>query len=90
MWGGGGRVEDGWGEGEGGRRGNVSMIGSKSQGSDPKSFLLVFCTPVKKDVYNQVGDGWLKCCCTSKEAVGLLGTEAQDGHLDFHTTPELC
>ena len=22
--------------------------------------------------------------------VGLLGTGAQDGHLDFHTTPELC
>ena len=22
--------------------------------------------------------------------VGLLGTGAQDGHLDFHTAPELC
>ena len=22
--------------------------------------------------------------------VGLLGTGAQDGHLDFHTVPELC
>ena len=27
----------------------------------------------------------LKCCFTSIETVGLLGTEAQDGHLDFHT-----
>ena len=29
---------------------------------------------------------------TSTETVGLLGTErgAQDGHLDFHTAPELC
>ena len=29
------------------------------------------------------------CCFTSTETVGLLGTGAQDGHLDFHTTPEL-
>ena len=30
------------------------------------------------------------CCSTSTETVGLLGTGAQDGHLDFHTAPELC
>ena len=30
----------------------------------------------------------LKCCFTSAETVGLLGTGAQDVHLDFHTTPE--
>ena len=29
-------------------------------------------------------------CFTSTETVGLLGTGAQDGHLDFHTAPELC
>ena len=29
-----------------------------------------------------------ECCFTSTETVGLLGTEAQDGHLDFHTAPE--
>ena len=34
--------------------------------------------------------GWLKCCFTSIETVGLLGTGAQDVHLDFHTAPELC
>ena len=34
--------------------------------------------------------GWLKCCSTATETVGLLGTGAQDGHLDFHTAPELC
>ena len=28
---------------------------------------------------------WLKCCFTSTETVGLLGTGAQDVHLDFHT-----
>ena len=32
----------------------------------------------------------LKCCFTSTETVGLLGMGAQDGHLDFHTAPELC
>ena len=33
--------------------------------------------------------GWLKCCFTSTETVSLLGTRAQDGHLHFHTAPEL-
>ena len=33
---------------------------------------------------------WLvECCFTSTETVGLLATGAQDGHLDFHTAPEL-
>ena len=32
---------------------------------------------------------WLKCRFTSTETVGLLGTGAQDSHLDFHTAPEL-
>ena len=27
----------------------------------------------------------LKCCFTSTETVGLLGTGAPDGHLDIHT-----
>ena len=31
-----------------------------------------------------------ECCFTSTETVGLLGTGAQDGHLDFHTAPDLC
>ena len=32
-----------------------------------------------------------ECCFTFTETVGLLGTGAQDAHLDFHTfTPELC
>ena len=35
-------------------------------------------------------NGWLKCCFTSTETIGLLGTGAQDGHLDFHTAPDLC
>ena len=29
--------------------------------------------------------GWLKCCFTSTETVGLLGTGAQDVHLDFQS-----
>ena len=32
----------------------------------------------------------VECCFTSPETVGLLETGAQDGHLDFHTAPELC
>ena len=33
--------------------------------------------------------GWLvECCFTSTETVGLFGTGAQDGHLDFHAAPE--
>ena len=32
----------------------------------------------------------VECCFTSTETVGLLGTGAQDVHLDFHTAPELC
>ena len=31
---------------------------------------------------------WLKSCFMSTETVGLLGTRAQDVHLDFHTAPE--
>ena len=33
----------------------------------------------------------IECCFTSTETVGLLGTGAQDSHLDFqfHTAPEL-
>ena len=32
---------------------------------------------------------WLvECCFTSAETIGLLGTGAQDGRLDFHTAPE--
>ena len=33
--------------------------------------------------------GWLECCFRPTETVGLLGTGAQDVHLDFHTVPEL-
>ena len=32
----------------------------------------------------------VECCFTSRETVGLLGTGAQDGHLGFHTAPELA
>ena len=32
----------------------------------------------------------VECCFSSTETLGLLGTGAQDGRLDFHTAPELC
>ena len=35
------------------------------------------------------GGGMVERCFTSTETVGLLGTGAQDGHLHFHTAPEL-
>ena len=44
---------------------------------------------VGSSVLSLQNSGWLKCCFTSAETVGLLGTGAQDGHLDFHTAPEL-
>ena len=31
----------------------------------------------------------VECCFTSAETVGLLGTGAQDGRLDFHTASSL-
>ena len=32
----------------------------------------------------------VECCFTSTETVGLLGTGAQDVHLDFHTAPSFA
>ena len=32
----------------------------------------------------------VECCFMPTETVDLLGTGAQDVHLDFHTAPELC
>ena len=32
----------------------------------------------------------VECCFTSTETVGWWGTGTQEGHLDFHTAPELC
>ena len=31
----------------------------------------------------------VQCCFTSTETVRLIRTGAQDGHLEFHTAPEL-
>ena len=31
-----------------------------------------------------------RCCFTSTETVGLLGTGAQDDHLDYHTASQPC
>ena len=48
----------------------------------PEALLLTSLTLYRQAVM-------MKCCFTSTETVGLLGTGAQDGHLDFHTAPEL-
>ena len=51
-----------------------------------------------KEGLGSVGQRWrqcsssaclVECCFTSTETVGLVGTGAQDGHLNFHTAPEL-
>ena len=55
-------------------------------------FVLCFLSQgERKPVKTQIvfNHSWLKCCLTSTETVGLLGTGAQDVHLDFHTAPEL-
>ena len=36
------------------------------------------------------GADMVKYYFTSTETIGLLGTGAQDGHLDFHTAPVFC
>ena len=60
----------------------------------PTSPLSVRATVVEVNGKGQRGGsdgdvGWLKCCFTYTETVGLLGTGAQDFHLDFHIAPEL-
>ena len=39
---------------------------------------------------NHKSGALVEWCFTSTETVGLLGTGAQDGHLDFLTAPKLC
>ena len=71
------------------------------KGSKPQDLILHSDDSSTKD-YSQAGASLsnkvrppsagtgLKCCLTSTETVGLLGTGAQDVHLGFHTAPELC
>ena len=49
-----------------------------------------FAAAVRPSLASQLG--WLAevLLRPATETVGLLGTGAQDGHFDFHTTPELC
>ena len=56
--------------------------GRRSREGELGSTALFTSEPYKMEV--------MKCCFTSTETVGLLGTGAKDGHLDSHTTPELC
>ena len=49
----------------------------------------VYCV-VELSVALRAQQGWLTCCFTSTETVGLFGAGAQDVLLDFHTAPELC
>ena len=35
-------------------------------------------------------EAWFSVALRPTETVRLIGRKAQDGHLDFHTVPELC
>ena len=59
----------------------------------PPPYLAFFVGGVRWKAWGGGGGGtvlMLKCCFTATETVGLLGTGAQGGHLNFHTGPELC
>ena len=42
-----------------------------------------------KQTNEQLASSSVRCCFTSAETEGLLGAGAQEGHLHFHTAPEL-
>ena len=68
--------------------GNVSLPEQFAR-SDEQS-VQSYCRPTQiKGVCVRGGEGGVECSFTSTETVGLLGTGAQDGHLDFHTALEL-
>ena len=54
------------------------------------SYRVLYVSKCKNTTYGVRCAMLVECCFTSTETVGLLGTGAQDGHLDFHTAPELC
>ena len=50
---------------------------------EPSTATPIFTQLVSSDY----GAPSVECCFTSTETVVVLGTGAQDGHLDFHTAP---
>ena len=72
----------------GGEGGHMSLLVGGGGGGGHMSLLKQ--TENDKPTGPVFSSGLLKCCFTSAETVGLLGTGAQDGHLDFHTAPERC
>jgi len=57
--------------------------------SDDDVVLNVTSSDVGLTYYQCVTVSMVQCCFTSTETVRLIRTEARDGHLDFHTAPEL-
>ena len=43
----------------------------------------------RAETVGEIGFGWFSVAIRPQKPVCLLGTGAQDGHLDFHTAPEL-
>ena len=74
--------------------GNHSCSGDWKRPNATEAMSLLYLPPKWR---NRSPSVWLKaakcelveCCFTSTETVGLLRTGAHDGHLDFHTAPEL-
>ena len=52
-------------------------------------YLLTWLFSLSSRVTPVILNELIECCFTSTETVGLLGTGAREGHLDFHTDPEI-
>ena len=73
----------------------VTRSEEKGEPKRNRSEVLLFSSLTPYSKLSQTGSLILatllvECCFTSIETVGLLGTGAQDVHLNFHTAPELC
>ena len=76
--------EGGYAGGGGGAWGGGGLMGNKGKKMSLPYRLSVRCPGLQK-----TSTVLLKCCFTSTETVGLLGTGDENGYLHFHTAPEL-
>ena len=67
----------------------LNLLQVPTAGLSDSVFVTLFRTVVERARVILVVAWLVECCFTSREPVGLLGTGAQDDHLNFHTAPEL-